>query len=237
VRALAAVLLVLWCAASLLALARWMWRRFTYRIAVRLLVSYLLVGVVPILFLGVFTLVLVYMFVGQYAAVRYREIHEDAVAAMERAAGAAASAIVAGGVEAGQRTFEEVAASGAEGLPDLQWILQPAEGPPVTSAEAPGVDPGRLPDPEHRGAVITPDGMFLVTKRRVEAAQVVALVPLTRSSARSLLAGAFFDARYVIEDEDDDDEIDVRLETAADDVVVAGEQAAPERRLAAVARR
>ncbi len=55
-----------------LVLARARWRRLTCRIAVRLFLSYLVIGVTPFLLAAALAFVTGYMLIGQYASARFR---------------------------------------------------------------------------------------------------------------------------------------------------------------------
>ena len=66
-----ALVVAILCALPLVGWAvRWTWRKLTYRVGVRLFISYLLIGLTPFtLFVGL-ALVLGYVLVGQYAGTR-----------------------------------------------------------------------------------------------------------------------------------------------------------------------
>ncbi len=61
---------VIWGVATLGLLARRVWLWATYRVGVRLFITYLLVGVLPILFAAAFAAVGLYILMGQYTSVR-----------------------------------------------------------------------------------------------------------------------------------------------------------------------
>ena len=64
------VVSVIWGVATLGLLARRVWLWATYRVGVRLFITYLLVGVLPILFAAAFAAVGLYILMGQYTSVR-----------------------------------------------------------------------------------------------------------------------------------------------------------------------
>lgn len=74
--------LALWVVLSLLWLAARLWRRLTYRVGVRLLLSYLILGVTPFLFSAAFAGVGLYILAGQYLSVRSAQDLERPVAAL-----------------------------------------------------------------------------------------------------------------------------------------------------------
>lgn len=65
--------IVLWVWLSVMTLVGlgWLWRRLTYRVGVRLFLSYLIVGVLPFLLLASLGAVMAFMAAGQYASVRF----------------------------------------------------------------------------------------------------------------------------------------------------------------------
>ncbi len=61
---------VLWLLASGAVLVWWLWRWMTYRVGVRLAMTFLLVGVLPVLFAAAFAAIGLYIMMGQYTSVR-----------------------------------------------------------------------------------------------------------------------------------------------------------------------
>ena len=55
---------------------RWLWRRLTYRVSVRLFLSYLLIGLVPFPLLGLLGIISGYVLVGQYGSIRVGQENE-----------------------------------------------------------------------------------------------------------------------------------------------------------------
>ena len=65
------VLALLWAAASAFGLAWRIWRWMTYRVGVRLFISYVLLGILPFVFFAAFAAVGLYILAGQYTSVRF----------------------------------------------------------------------------------------------------------------------------------------------------------------------
>ncbi|MGV8038543.1 MAG: PP2C family protein-serine/threonine phosphatase [Thermoanaerobaculaceae bacterium] len=71
---LVTVVMVVWLLALGLAVLGWLWRVATYRVGVRLFLSYLIIGVLPFLIMACLGAVVGYMATGQYASVRFGTI-------------------------------------------------------------------------------------------------------------------------------------------------------------------
>jgi HAMP domain-containing protein len=112
---------LLWIVASLWLLLRRVWRWMTYRVAVRLLISYLLVGVTPFVFAAAFAAVGLWILMGQYTSVRFgseirrvrSQLAWEGAAVLERARTA--------GPEAAASLLEELAARNPQPLDDVIW--------------------------------------------------------------------------------------------------------------------
>ena len=64
---------VFWAIPLVFVGVRWLWRKLTYRVGVRLFLSYLLIGIAPFPLVAVLAAVAGYIAVGQYASVRFGE--------------------------------------------------------------------------------------------------------------------------------------------------------------------
>ncbi len=69
---LAVTIAVLWALPAVFLGVRRLWRALTYRVGVRLFISYLLIGLTPIALAACLALIVGYVVVGQYAAARVR---------------------------------------------------------------------------------------------------------------------------------------------------------------------
>ncbi len=120
---LAGVLLALWaCAVAWLSL-RWLWRKLTYRVGARLFWSYLLIGLVPFPLLGLLGAAAVYMFVGQYAAVRFGQTLARCEEVLAATTTAAAHNLAERGAQVAADELARINRTPPAPLPRLEWIV------------------------------------------------------------------------------------------------------------------
>lgn len=221
-----AILLILWAIPSSILLLVRAWRRLTYRIGVRLFLSYLLIGVMP------FPLMLAalglggYLLAGQYTSVRYAELLRGSRAELERLnevalltgqfSGAdAATAVLA----AGPRLRPEV-------LTPVEWLYADAEGVRRSDGAAALEPPTWAPEGRRAGPFLTPDGPILAAVQRQGERLVVAFVPLDDETARRLAEGRWFEASFSV-GRVTEDESNLTIDTSPE-AGGAGEQAEEE---------
>ncbi len=180
-------------------LAAWrFWRWATYRVGVRLFVSYLLVGVVPLLFAAVFAGFGLYIVMGQYTSVRIgaeldhfaRILANDCDRVLEVSAGL--------GPDAALKVLEKIAADAPPPLSGTVWWAN-VDGRTVTA----GTD---LPStsfewlPEGRTEVVARSGgtTYGVTAARARSGDAVAaLLPFDAATAGSLSSEWWFDVAFL----------------------------------------
>ena len=127
---------------------RWLWRALTYRVGVRLFISYLLVGLTPIALAACLALVVGYALVGQYAATRVRGEMDGLGSSLAGVARAVVAELAAGRPEVARETAER----GGKALPDgmrLEWALDAPSG----QSRQPGRRVPAGPTMGHRGGV------------------------------------------------------------------------------------
>ena len=211
----------LWLAVLGFFAARWLWRKLTYRVGVRLFLSYLLVGLVPFPLLGGLGALAAFMVIGQYAAQR----GSDTVTAVEAALAAQVERLAAAPDPA---RFEMPESWAPTALPAPAWLVadgareQRSTGAPELPA------PRWVPAEGWRGVVLTPNGPALAAAvRRGE--RVAALVlPLRAETAAALSSGQWFDLRFAdarLERDPADDDVNVQIGGAEQSgVTVRGEK-------------
>jgi serine phosphatase RsbU (regulator of sigma subunit) len=200
------LLYVLWAAGTAAMVFWYLWRWLTYRVSVRLAISYLLLGVTPFvvcLALGGFA---VYMAMGQYTSVRFgtelERLHADLlddcrhIMTVYRTSGQEAAAEVFGEVAERPRHLAprvlwtarlgnlSLASPGAEGLPELSWVTGDTATLSVAENDA-----------------------FLVAGTRGDVAPnlVTAVVPLDAQMARTVIAARWYDVFFTVLEEEMDD--------------------------------
>lgn len=199
-RGFAVVVLVLWLAASLGWLAWRVWRFLTYRVAVRLFISYLLIGVTPILSLlacGGFAL---YVLAGQYTSVRYGDTLIEAMTRLEASCvDVAAVASLEGGDAGLKRLYVLTERSSSYLKPLVQWTVH--GGTVSYRPSGPGPQPP-LPawvDGVRSEIVRFEHTHYAMTACRDGDAVVVALIPLDQATARAISEASWFDIAFTAE--------------------------------------
>ncbi len=195
----AGLLLVLTCLAALpfaFWSVRWLWRRLTYRVGVRLFISYLLIGLTPFaLFAGV-ALVAGYVLVGQFAATHVRGDVDRVSGSMSERAASAARELAAGRAERARELLERPGGNEAGGLREA-WVLADGgrEWRSPNAAEFPV--PRWVGEDGWRGEVVAGASAFLVAAQRRGEAVAALLVPLDLGNARALPARSWYEVRFV----------------------------------------
>lgn len=197
------VLSILWAIGT----AGWvgwrLWRWMTYRVGVRLFVTYLGVGVLPVLFAITFGLVGLYILMGQYTSVRLGselrrvrwELAHQCDTILQRAALQGADSAVG--------LLEEFAAASHEPLPRIVW--QARFGDRIVGLE--GGD--ELPEmawltwnERQLTARFGEQTFGVVSATSASGDRVTALLPMDEVSARAVSAEWWFDVAFFFEDGD-----------------------------------
>jgi serine phosphatase RsbU (regulator of sigma subunit) len=198
---LAALALVLTVLAALpLALwsVRWTWRKLTYRVGVRLFISYLLIGLTPFALFACIALIVGYGLAGQYAAARVRgETGRLSAAMAERTANALRA------LEGGRAEYaRELLATGSSGFPEglhAEWLLADGAREWRSSGAAALPVPRWAPDGVWSGQLTAGGSAFLAAVDRRGDRLAVLLLPLDLANARVLSAGHWYEMRFVID--------------------------------------
>lgn len=173
---------------------RWLWRKLTYRVGVRLLISYVLIGLTPLALAACLALGVGYVLVGQYGTVTVR--HRFA-AENERLARAAADALATLGREGPEAAASRLASAAADQRFAPEWILA-AGARTLQSAGAGELPvPGWAPQGDWSGFVTLDDRTFDAVIRR-EGDRIAALVvPLNLARARAFGEGQWYEVRWI----------------------------------------
>jgi serine phosphatase RsbU (regulator of sigma subunit) len=185
---LAAVPLAFWS-------VRWLWRRFTYRVGVRLFISYLLIGLTPFALFAGLVLVVGYMLVGQYAATRVGNEIERLDTALAARAGLAVGELAEGRAPRARELLQAGGGAGEQGLHE-EWLL--ADG--SSEWRSPGATglpvPGWVTD-DWRGQLVHGASAFLAGVKRRGSALAAVLVPLDIANATAFCQGRWYEVRFV----------------------------------------
>ena len=197
------VVAAFWTAASLWIITWRVWRWMTYRVGVRLFISYLLVGVLPLLFAAAFAAIGLYIMMGQYTSVRLGselrrvrwELAHQCDLILHRAE--------IEGVDAALSLFEELAATGHEPLPRVVWQVR-IGGRSVVTAGGEGLPEIEWIDGEERTLTARyGDRAFgIVSAASPAGDRVTALMPLDEITARAISDAWWFDVAFLTQDSD-----------------------------------
>ncbi len=186
-------LFVLWLVLTGLPLARRIWRRLTYRIGVRLFLSYLVIGITPFLLTATLAFLLGYMLTGQYAAARLRATiageHERLLQLAIAAAG--------GEWKEARTVLEEGVRRAAERGLTLEWVVR--EGDTLaTNSQRQGLDVPLWADEKPWVGAAAVDDLAVAAAVVKQGWRVVtAFFSLDVAAARSLVREEWYEARFV----------------------------------------
>lgn len=196
------VLTLLWAFASVGWVILRVWRWMTYRVGVRLFVTYMAVGVLPVLFAVAFAAVGLYILMGQYTSVRLGselrsvrwELAHQCEAILQRAE--------LRGAESATELLEELAAASHEPLPRVAW--QARFGERLIGLEGGENFPEMAwltAEERHMTARYAGEVFGVVSATSASGDRVTALMPLDEASARAISGAWFFDVAFLVEDD------------------------------------
>ena len=194
----APVPLVVWSLVTLVVVLRAAWRRLTYRVGTRLVLSYLLLGVSPFLFCGAFGAAALYMAMGQYTSVRYGSemqhlrwsLRDQCARIVELSHDRGSAAAVA--------ALDDAAAHPPDPLPRVVWLarLGGRELRRPTGTELPV--PAWITGAQWSGMVRNGDKAFaMVAAAGAGGDLVAALIPLDAVTAEAVGRSLWFDLVFV----------------------------------------
>lgn len=183
----------LWLALTGLLLARTIWRRLTYRIGLRLLLSYLVIGLTPFLLTGALAFLLGYMLTGQYAATRLRFTMTSEYERLMLLARSASS----GDPRQAEMVLEEGLRAAAERGLSLEWVVREGERL-ITNSPRQGLDvPAWAQEEPWAGPALLDDHPVAAAAVRQGRRTVAVFLPLDATAVRSLVREQWFEARFV----------------------------------------
>jgi len=197
--AILALVVAILCVLPLLAwAARWTWRKLTYRVGVRLFISYLLIGLTPFALFAGLVLVLGYVLVGQYAGRRVGNEMERLSGAMAARAGSAVRELAQGRAEYARELLRAGGTDKERGMRE-EWLLADASGE-WRSAGAAGLPlPRWVDEGGWQGEVVHGAAAYLAAVERRGSRFAAVLMPLDIANARAFAPGGWYEVRFVAE--------------------------------------
>jgi serine phosphatase RsbU (regulator of sigma subunit) len=187
------------CALPLVAWAvRWIWRKLTYRVGVRLLMSYLLIGVTPFAVFACVALIAGYALVGQYTATRVRGEMERLGGAMAAKASSAMHELTLGKAERARELLQS--SDGQEGKEMRpEWVLADESHEWRSPGAAPLPVPRWVGEGTWHGEVIHGGSAFLAGVDRRDGRVAMVVLPLDLATARIFAPGYWYEVRFVMD--------------------------------------
>ncbi len=199
------VLALLWALATFCWAIWRVWQWMTYRVGVRLFVTYMAVGVLPVLFAAAFAAVGLYILMGQYTSVRLgselRRVRWELAHQCEMVLQRAETQ----GAEAAESLLTDLAASSHEPLPSVLWQ---ASFDGMTTALEGGADLPEIDWLEGQARNITArfgDRAYgVVSAASSSGDRVTAYIPLDELSARAISEAWWFDVAFILQGAESD---------------------------------
>jgi len=196
------VVAVLWLVATACAFAWRLWRWMTYRVGVRLFISYLLVGLLPILFGVAFAAIGLYIMMGQYTSVRFGSEMNRIRSELEAECHAVLDRMRTQGADEATALLEELAATSPDPLSRVAWQAR-LGGRDVRlggGSELPEI--GWVEDDPRSIVVLHGDEIYsVVAALSPSGDRVAALIPLDDEAALAISDSRWFDVAFFPVDE------------------------------------
>jgi HAMP domain-containing protein len=189
---------LLWVIATGFLLAWKLWRWMTYRIGVRLFITYLMIGVLPLFFATAFGMVGLYIAMGQYTSVRIGSELERVGWGLTEACEAILEAAADHGVEASRDRLVEHVADPPEPISGVLWDAR-IGGEEFVFAEGFEIpELSWLPEGTSRFMALDGETVFSVTaSKAVSGDRVVALIPFDEKTSGDINAHWWFDVAFL----------------------------------------
>jgi serine phosphatase RsbU (regulator of sigma subunit) len=191
------LVLAILCALPLVAWAvRWTWRKLTYRVGVRLLISYLLIGVTPFALSGCLALVLGYVLVGQYTGARVGNEMDQLRRAMAVRTATAVHELVLGRGEHAREMLQRGSDESEKRMHE-EWLLADGAGEWRSPGAAGFPVPRWVGEGGWQGEVVYGAAAYLAAVERRGTRLATVLLPLDLTNARAFVPGAWYEVRFV----------------------------------------
>jgi serine phosphatase RsbU (regulator of sigma subunit) len=212
----ASVLLVIAVIVGLLVGAWRLWRWATYRVGVRLLISYLLIGVVPLLFAAAFAAIGLYIMMGQYTSVRIGAEIDHFGWALEDDCEEVLEIAYEVGPDAALLVLDEFAADPPWPLSEITWWAS-IGGRTATAGPALEYEVfDWLSEGDSEFVARSGDMVYAVTAVRAPSGDAaVALIPFNAATAKSLSDQWWFDVAFLPVGDGRGDSTDSEVEGSA----------------------
>jgi sigma-B regulation protein RsbU (phosphoserine phosphatase) len=193
---LGTVALCVWLAFTLPVAVWRLWRWLTYRVGVRLFLSYLLLGVTPFLF-GIATAVIaLWMLMGQYTSVRVGLDVRQYVDRLRPQAERVLQALASGDRNAAVDELESLRTQPPSPWPVLEWIVEDADG--VASSPGLRVDDVAWPHGGETSRLVVSEGRVYGMSAAVRGSDRVALlIPLDRRTGTGIGRERWYQVAFV----------------------------------------
>jgi len=200
-----------WVLLTALVLLKALWLWLTYRVGIRLFISYLLIGVSPFLFCAALAAFVLYMLMGQYASQRLSAEMRQLALELARSCRQASQAYEDGSTAGALKVLQGLPSETTLSLPRVHWLARLGDRE-VRSSGAGGLElPTWLDESPFGGPVFDGDEpLFLVGLATTDAA-VAALVPLDADTALALSRQLWFDVSFLPVTEESEGELGIRL--------------------------
>ncbi len=203
----------IWLLLGLFVLLRSCWLWLTYRVGMRLFISYLLIGGSTFLCCGALTIFALYMMMGQYASQRLNGEMRQLALELSSTCEEASRAFLDGRTEDAVGLLQGVPFNTALVLPRVHWLARLGERE-VRSAGAESLTvPTWLDENPFGGPVFDDDSaLFLVGVATADTA-IAVLIPLDADTARALSNQLWFDVTFLPFTENSEEEHSITLQT------------------------
>ncbi|MFI5165659.1 MAG: PP2C family protein-serine/threonine phosphatase [Thermoanaerobaculales bacterium] len=194
----AVVCAVLWAIPAIYVAIRSVWRKVTYRVGVRLFLSYLLIGLTPFALFAFAAFLAGWVLIGQSASIRLGEKIDRQELRLAAAAHRAVGELGTRGIKDAERILGDAAPVQPDMPQHVTWLLSEA-GQIWRSEETAALEmPRWAPQGVWRGPILIADKGYRAVIDRDGDRVAAALVPLDIANARAISEGEWFDVRVLV---------------------------------------
>lgn len=191
------IISVLFAIASVSVVGWWTWRWMTYRVGVRLFITYVLIGVLPLLFAAAFAGVGLYVLMGQYTSVRIGTELQRVGWGLSEACETVLEAVATEGLESAKNRLEDFAADPPEPVSRVLWYARLGEQELVLADGFSLPEMSWLPEGTSQFTALGGNTAFAVTAARSPSGdRAVALIPMDEVTAADISANWWFDVAF-----------------------------------------